>query len=299
MVRSEKHTARATALVALSSCFFGSISVLTTIVTRAGTTLIVAMFWRYLAAVVVLGAIVLLRDRGSFRLSIPLLLAGGFGQAFITYVSLRALDFIPVGPLAFLFYTYPAWVAAISALRRTDRMTPRRALALCAALAGVFVIVGSPLNSSLNPIGVALALVSAAVYGAYIPVISTLQVNMRPMSAALHMTVGATVIFAVVALVHGDIATPVSATAAAGIATLAVVSTAGAFWSFLAGLAVLGPVRTAIVATVEPFYTMLLGSVILAERVSIRTVFGGMLIAVAVVVIQRTGAQQQERAVTA
>ena len=35
--------------------------------------------------------------------SVQLLLIGGFGQALITYLSLRALEYIPVGPLAFLF----------------------------------------------------------------------------------------------------------------------------------------------------------------------------------------------------
>lgn len=265
---------------------------------RAGTTLIAAMLWRYLLASVVVGLVVLIRDRAGFRVSLPLLVVGGLGQVLVTYLSLRALDYIAVGPLAFLFYTYPAWVAVISALRGTDRMTPIRAVALAAALAGVFTIVGSPLKSSLNPTGVALALAAAVAYGAYIPVISTLQVNIRPMVVALHIAVGATIVFAVVSIHGGNLAHP-TPTAVAGIITLAVICTAGAFWLFLAGLAVLGPVPTAIVATVEPFYTMLLGSLILAEHVSIRTAIGGMLIAMAVIVIQRAGAEQEERAVSA
>lgn len=296
MSRSEKHTARATALIALSACGFGSISVLTTIVIRSGTGLISAMFWRYLVAVVIIGAIVLWKERTDFRLSIPLLVVGGFGQALITYLSLKALDFIPEGPLAFLFYTYPAWVAIISALRGTDRMTPMRAVALVAALAGVTVIVGSPFNSSLHPAGVALALTSAVAYGVYLPAVSTLQLNVKPMIAAFHVIAGATIVFGAAIIARGDMATHVSVTAGAGIATLAMVSTVGAFWLLLAGLAVLGPVRTAIVATVEPFFTMLLGSVVLAERLTIRTGIGGMLIALAVIVIQRAAAPLEQGA---
>lgn len=250
------------------------------------------MFWRYLVALVIIGVLVVWRERRDFRLSIPLILIGGFGQALITYLSLRALDFIPVGPLAFLFYTYPAWVAIISALRGTDRITPIRAVALVVALAGVAVIVGSPVNHSLNVIGVMLALVSAVTYGAYLPAISTLQVNVKPMVAAFQVIVGATIAFGIAALARGDVTLDVSLTAAAGIVTLAVVSTVGAFWMLLGGLAVLGPVRTAIVATIEPFVTMLLGSVVLAERLSVRTGIGGMLIALAVIVIQRAGAGQ-------
>lgn len=299
MSRSENHTARATALIALSSCCFGSLSVLTTIITRAGTPLVPAMFWRYFIAALVLAGIVLAKDRTDFRFLPSLLLVGGVGQALITYLSLRSLDYIAVGPLAFLFYTYPAWVAAISAARGTDRMTPKRVLALCVALSGVVVIIGSPLNASLNPTGVMLALAAAVAYGAYVPVISTLQTNVSPMTVALHITSGATVVFAAVAFAHGQIGEPVSLTSGVGIATQALICTAGAFWLFLAGLAVLGPVRTAIVATVEPFYTTLLGAAILGEKVSIRTGIGGILIAVAVIVIQRAGGKQDGRVVAA
>lgn len=249
--------------------------------------LILAMFWRYLVAVVIVGAVVLWKERAEFRLSIPLLLVGGFGQALITYLSLKALDFIPVGPLAFLFYTYPAWVAIVSAIRGTDRMTRMRALALVAALVGVTVIVGSPFNSSLNPAGITLALVSAIAYGVYLPAVSSLQVNMKPVIAALHVILGATVVFGAAVSLRGGVMHYVKAPAVAGIATLAVVCTAGAFWLLLAGLAVLGPVRTAIVATIEPFFTMLLGAAVLGESLSIRTGIGGLLIALAVTVIQR------------
>jgi drug/metabolite transporter (DMT)-like permease len=287
--------ARATALIALSACGFGSISVLTTLVGRAGTPLVPAMLWRFVIAVALLAALVAVRRaRGTLevRFSPALLLMGGLGQALITYLSLSALDYIPVAPLAFLFYTYPAWVAIASAVRGVDRITPVRAVALVAALAGVAVIVGPPVGAahemSLHPIGIALALASAIAYGLYLPAMSTLQRGVDPMVAALHVITGATAAFAIGAAVTGAIASPVTLPALAGIAVLALASTIGAFWLLLAGLETLGPVRTAIVATVEPFFTMLLGAAVLHDQLSVRTGVGGALIALAVIVIQRT-----------
>jgi drug/metabolite transporter (DMT)-like permease len=52
---------------------------------------------------------------------------------------------------------------------------------------------------------------------------------------------------------------------------------------------VLGPVRTAIVSTAEPFFTAALAAVVLAEPLTVRTGLGGVLIAAAVVLLQRTG----------
>lgn len=299
MTAPDSRTARATALIALSACGFGSISVLTMLVARAGTPLIPAMFWRFVVAAVLLGGFVALRrsqGKLAVRFSLQLLLVGGLGQALITYLSLSALDYIPVAPLAFLFYTYPAWVAIVSALRRVDRITPVRAVALTVALLGVGVIIGPPVGASgtgsLHPVGIALALASAIAYGLYLPAMSTLQRGVEPMVAALHVIVGATIVFALGALVKGAITTQVTLTAAAGISVLAVASTVGAFWLLLAGLEALGPVRTAIVATVEPFFTMLLGVAVLHDQLRIRTGLGGALIALAVIVIQRAPSTQ-------
>ena len=115
-------------MIIVSALSFGSISVLTVLTTRAGTPLLTAMAWRYVLAVGLLAATVSsaqLRTIGKWRI-VQLMLIGGLGQALITYLSLHALEYISVGPLAFLFYTYPAWVALLAAIRRTDRLTPAR-----------------------------------------------------------------------------------------------------------------------------------------------------------------------------
>src|SRR5438552_4035147 len=146
MKSPEASIGRATLMIVVSAFSFGSISVLTVLTTRAGTALLTAMAWRYLLAALLLGAggsMSRLRAIPRQRI-VQLMLIGGFGQALITYLSLHALEYIPVGPLAFLFYTYPAWVTVLAAIRRTERLTPVRIVALMLALAGVTVMVGAP-----------------------------------------------------------------------------------------------------------------------------------------------------------
>ena len=96
------------------------------------------------------------------------------GQAVIAFVSLSALRFIPAATLTFLFYTYPAWVAVMAAARGTERISPRRAAALTLSLAGIALMVGMPGAGGLHPRGVLLALSSALLYAAYIPLIDGL-----------------------------------------------------------------------------------------------------------------------------
>jgi drug/metabolite transporter (DMT)-like permease len=281
---------RATLLIVISALSFGSISVLTVLLTGAGVPLVTAMAWRY-----VLGALFLFGFVGIAQLqSIPnqrilqLLVIGGIGQALITYLSLYALEFISVGPLAFLFYTYPAWVALLAAVRKTEKLTPIRIIALSLALIGVTVMVGSSATERLNPTGVLLALTSALLYSAYLPSLEHLQRDIPALVSTFLLIAGAAVSFVVGALITGRLYLPVGSTVWSNIFLLALVSTVIAFSTLIKGLSVLGPVRTAIIATVEPFFTALLGFVVLGNQLTLTTLVGGLLIAAAVLLIQRS-----------
>jgi len=287
MKSTETSIARATLLIVISALSFGSISILTVLTTRAGTSLLTAMAWRYVLAAVILGAGLQVASIApvSGRRVVQLMLMGGCGQALITYLSLHALEYIPVGPLAFLFYTYPAWVALIAAIRRTEPLTPVRVVALILALTGVTIMVGAP-TGKLNPVGVALALASALIYSAYLPTLGQLQRGVPALFATFLLVSGAAIAFVLSALFAGELLLPRSISVWVNILLLTFVSTVIAFWSLIKGLSVLGSVRTAIIATVEPFFTAVLGVLVLGNQFSMATLVGGVLIAAAVLVIE-------------
>ena len=279
---------RATLLVILSAFGFGSISVLTLLITRSGLPLVTAMAWRYLLASMLLGVLANLSQLRTIPGSkiVPLILTGGIGQALITFLSLHALEYIPVGPLAFLFYTYPAWVALLGAVRRTEKLTLVRVTALTMALVGVTVMVGAPSAEKLHPIGVALALGSALLYTVYLPMLQHVQRGVPAMLSAFLLVVGAGISFMLAALFSGNLHVPAGVPLWANLFLLSLVSTVIAFSALIKGLAVLGPVRTAIIATVEPFFTAILGVLVLSDRLTATTLTGGVLIAAAVLLIQ-------------
>jgi drug/metabolite transporter (DMT)-like permease len=287
MESSETSVGRATLLIILSALSFGSISVLTVLITGAGVPLLTAMAWRYLLGAILLGTIARPRRLRSVPVqrAMQLLLIGGCGQALITYLSLHALEYIPVGPLAFLFYTYPAWVALLAAIRKTERLTPLRIVALTLALAGVTIMIGAP-TEKLNPIGVSLALVSALLYSAYLPALEHAQEGIPSVIATFLLIVGAATTFLIASILMGEFFLTADVAVWSEILALALVSTVIAFLTLIKGLAVLGPVRTAIVATVEPFFTATLGILVLRNQLSAATLIGGILIAVAVLLIQ-------------
>ena len=285
-----RSVARATGLVVLAACCFGSIPILVSIGAALGVTLLTILVWRYVLG----GALLALAAGGPRALRLPRALAvralviGGAGQAFVALVSLSALRYIPASALSFLFYTYPAWIAVIAALRGVEPLTRRRVVALLLSFAGITMMIGMPGSESLHPAGIALALGSALFYALYVPAIGALQQTIAPRVVAAYMSIGALLVLVLVSPVLGGFAIRLSPQAWGVVAALGLVSTLLGFLAFLRGLAVIGPVRTAIVATVEPFWTAVLAALVLEQPLTVPTLAGGALIAAAVIVIQFT-----------
>ncbi len=297
MESTDKSVGRAVLLIVISALSFGSISVLTVLITRQHLPLITAMAWRYFLAGVILGA--LIRPFAARvitgRQILQLMLIGGCGQALITYLSLHALEYISVGPLAFLFYTYPAWVTLLAAARRTERLTILRVGALALALVGVTIMVGAP-REKLNIIGVVLAVSSAILYSLYLPALEQLQRGMPAFLATFYLIAGSAIAFLLAALIRGEMHVPGDGTVWANILILAVVSTVIAFSALIKGVSILGPVRTSIIATVEPFFTAILGMMVLGSQFTVSTLLGGVLIGAAILIIELSAKREEANA---
>lgn len=279
---------RATFFVVLAACGFGSIGVLLVVGQRHGLTLASAMAWRYLLATPFLLAIAG-KDLGTVtaRRGAALVVIGGLGQVAVSALSLSALRWIDVATLGFLFYTFPAWVALLSAVRGIDRVDTRKLTALVLALGGIATIVGAPHTVALPAIGVTLALSAAFIYAAYIPTLHWLRGPLSAATASAFVIAGAAAVYLAAAAWRGELHASQPGAAWAIVATLAVGCTVVTFIAFLNGLAVLGPVRTAIISTVEPFYTAVLGAIVLGQQAGSGTIIGGLLIASAVLLLQR------------
>ena len=292
-----------TALTLGAALGFAAVSTLTTIAVKQGTSLPNVLTWRYVLSSVVLVLFVGIRGykRMPAREVTKFLLIGGIGQALLVGLALSSTAYIPVGTLAFLFYTYPMWVTIVQAIRGAERVTARRAVALGLSFAGIVVIAGMPLGASLDapvtggavPIpdslywkGVGLALGAAVVYGMYIPTMQFLQKSHPvPVTSAL-AKIGSAACFLVWSASDQSFDWHMTGTAWAAIAALTIFSTVLPSVFFLMGLMRLGPVRTAIVSTVEPFLTAIIGALVLSQALTLRTVLGGAMIVSAVVLLQ-------------
>ena len=256
----------------LAAAGFGAVSILTTLALATGITLSTVLAWRYTLAAVVLVTFVGTQQykRIPPNEMLRFVTIGGFGQALLVYLALSSLAYIPAATLAFLFYSYPAWVALVQTARGAERVDARRALALALSFAGIVVMVGVP-SADGEWRGVALALAAAMVYGAYIPVMRVLQKDHPVAPTSAYAKIGAALAFLVLSVADQSFTFRLSVEAWGIIVALTVVSTVLPSVFFLMGLIRLGPVRTAIVSTVEPFLTALLGVIVLGQALTMTT----------------------------
>jgi len=272
----------------LAATGFAAVSILTTKAMATGLTLATVLAWRFVLAAVVLTTYVRSRNykRIPPRQMYKFIAIGGFGQALLIYLALSSLKFIPAATLAFLFYTYPAWVALTQTVRGAERLDLRRAVALALSFGGIGVMVGMPGTAGIDWRGVALALAAAMVYGVFIPIMRTLQADHPVAPTSAYAKIGAALAFLVLSVADQSFTYRLSAEAWVTIAALTIFSTVLPSVFFTMGLIRLGPVRTAIVSTVEPFLTGLLAIIVLGQPLTLPTVLGGALIVAAVVVLQ-------------
>ena len=281
--------------VLLAALGFAAVSTLTSVAIREGTSVPNVLTWRYVLASAVM--VVIAGVRGIPRmprrdLYLWLVLGGG-GQALFVGLALSSIKYIPVATLGFLFYTYPAWVTLVQAVRGAEKVTTQRAVALALSFGGIAVIVGVPSTAGVAGAGeggfwtgVALALSAALIYGIYIPMARQMQKSHPvPVTGAL-AKIGASICLLFWAVGDQSFDYAMTGRAWGAIAALTIFCTVLPSLFFLSGLMRLGAVRTAIVSTVEPFLTAIIGSVVLGQALSPRAAAGGAMIVAAVLLLQ-------------
>ncbi len=277
-----------TAYALLAATGFAAVSIFTAKATAVGLSLATVLAWRYLLSAVILTLWVGTHDykRIPPREMIRFVAIGGFGQALLVYLALSSLQYIPAATLAFLFYSYPVWVALAQAVRGAEKLDRRRLAALALSFSGIAVMVGMPGAAATDWRGIALALGAALLYGIYIPVMRVLQKDHPVAPPSAYAKIGAALAFLLLSVSDRSFTWELAPEAWMTIGALAVFSTVLPSVFFMMGLIRLGPVRVAIVSTVEPFLTALLAIIVLGQPLAWPTLIGGASIIGAVVVLQ-------------
>ena len=280
-------TAAGAALVLLSAAGFGAMAIFGKLAFEAGISTTTLLLVRFALGTAVFAGILAWRGeripRAGLAVGLGLGAVGYATQAGLYFGALRELD---ASLLALVLYTYPAWVTLAAFALGRERLDARRLLALLLSSTGLVIVLAGAAAGSFDALGTALGLAAALAYTAYILVADATGVARAPFALSTLVCAGATVTFAVVGVVTGELDFGFEPEGWLWLACIATVSTALPIAAFFAGLARVGPSAASILSTLEPVVTVGLAAAAFGESLTPLQLLGGALVLSAVVVMQ-------------
>jgi drug/metabolite transporter (DMT)-like permease len=278
-------------MVLASATGFGSLAILAKLGYAEGLGSEQALAFRFLIAAAGMLALAFLFGQNPLRIErkrLFLLFAMGAvgycAQSLTYFVALRSL---PASLVVLIAYVYPSLVVAAGWLFLHRAVSAKHLFALAASFVGLAMLVGGAQFHIAWAL--VLAIASPVIYTAYILVGERVMGSVPALAASAVIITGAAISFCLLAAINHELTFPATTGGWAVVLGLAVFPTMLAISLFLGGLPRVGAARAALLSTWEPVVTVGLAVILLGDRLSIFQVLGGILVLLAVVIVQ--GAQ--------
>ncbi len=279
---------RGYALGAVAAASYGLNPLFTLPLYGAGMGVDSVLFYRYLLAVVMLGALMLVR-RQSFALCrrdlVPLAVMGllfSFSSLFL-FESYNHMD---AGIASTILFLYPVLVAVIMAVGFHEKAGKATMLSILLALTGIAMLYKGGDGEPLSFFGVALVFLSSLCYAVYIVGVNRSSLRGLPTEK---LTFYALLFGLGVYVVRLRFCADLQAIPTPGLwinaVSLALFPTIVSLVTMAAAIRSIGSTPTAILGALEPLTALFFGVVVFGEQLTPRIVLGVVLILVAVTLI--------------
>ena len=277
----------------LAAACFGAASPIAKGVYQYDVTVSCVLTWRFFMASILLWAYLMLFRRDlNFRLKkdqlITLAVVGGAAHFLTTQCYFSALKYVPISIQIMFFYTYPFMVNGLSVLLFGEKMNRGQLVSLAAAFVGILMTVSLD-DMRLNGIGILLSIGSAACQTAYILLLGRRNVaEVDSLVIGAYSSVFAFLSFLIFSLAKGELRVDLALPCWAGIAGMAVFTTAVGAVALALGIKLIGGAKAAIISVFEPIEAILLGVLLFHERLTLRGAVGIALVMGAIVLVNYT-----------
>lgn len=275
-------------MVLISATGFGTLAIFGKLAYASGLGTEQTLAFRFTLAAVGMWALATVLGQHPLRLAkrelVTLVLLGAVvytGQSLTYFIALRSL---PASLVVLIAYIYPSLVVVAGWLVLRRKVSVWHGVALAASFVGVAMLVGGAHFRVAWALVFAIA--SPAIYTGYILMGERVMRSVPAVGASAVIMSGAALAFCALAAIGHQLAPPRNVNGWAVAFGIALFPTMLAISLFLAGLPRIGAARAALISTWEPVVTVILAVVLLGDRLSAVQVAGGVLVLLAVVVLQ-------------
>lgn len=255
---------------------------------RAGLSADSVLFYRYLLAVVMLGALMLVQ-RQSFAITRRQLLplgAMGLLCSFSSLTLFESYNRMDAGVASTILFLYPVFVAVIMALFFHERVSIVTMLSITLAFCGIMLLYKGEGGQTLDSLGVALVFLSSLFYAVYI--VGVNRSALRELSSetlTFYVLLAGLSVFVVRLGLSGGWQSVPSAAGWINVCSLALFPTVVSLLTMAVAIRSIGSTSTAILGALEPVTALFFGVMVFGEALTLRIVAGVLLILSAVMLI--------------
>jgi drug/metabolite transporter (DMT)-like permease len=271
--------------IAGAACGFAAVSILAKLAYEAGA----APGSLFAARLVVAGAVLCPLARPPGRVparALALAVAGGAAFAAAGLLEFTALSRLPASMLVTIVFVSPVWVGIGSSAVNSVAPERRAWVLYGVVLTGLALLVGAPRSTTLDPVGVALALSASLLFAAVFLILEQL-VRLEPWDRAVSW-VTLTAAAPLAALHPTGVIDEVAHAATSGYAIAVGTLTAASLLLLGRGLTSTSAFRASVIAAVEPLAATLLALALLGETISPLQAVGGAAVIAGVTAIGAT-----------
>lgn len=255
---------------------------------KAGMNPDSVLFFRYLFAIPILGAMIKLRGR-DFKLKrkeiLPLIVVGLL-VAFSSLALFESYNYMAAGIASTILFIYPIIVALIMTFLFKEKLTLQTILCILLALGGIALLYQGENGSTLSLTGVVLVVASALSYAIYIVSVNRpILKEIATLKLTFYILVFGLSLFLVRVDFGGSLLIVDKWYLWGNLIALAIFPTAISFLCTTQAIQYIGSTPTAILGALEPLTAVFFGVTVFGESLTLRVVCGIMMIVFAVTII--------------
>ncbi|MHA1113032.1 MAG: DMT family transporter [Alphaproteobacteria bacterium] len=273
-------------LALAAACCLGLAIAVSRFAYQGGTTGLTLGATRGLFLVVVLGTVLLARGR-------PLALswrdwghcaANGVLMGYVFYANVGAVEFIPIGLAALLFFTYPPIIAALTAFLARRWIGWPKAVAVAIAFAGLSLMLSVSL-AEIDWRGAALSLTAAL-----LTAISALWVvrharHIDTIQFTFHMSIVAAVFLSLLGAGFGALVAPATAVGWLGLVGVVLLQSTG-ITVYFASLAHIDALKSGMLTNIQPPISIAAAYLLFGEYLEPLQFLGGGMVLAGILLMQ-------------
>ena len=275
----------------ISAILFGGTPILAKMAYAGGTNGVTLSFLRSALAAPILLTVLLIR-KTSFRLSLKeirdLALTGLFGTGSTTLLLYISYDYISIGVATSLHFLYPVLIMAVGIIFLKEKATIIRIFAAVLGFLGVAMLSG--LQAISNPLGIALAILSAATYAFYMIFIQTSSLkNMDYFKLGFYFAIVNALVAGVFGLFTNELDFTMTPSAWLYSFIVAVLVCVVAVILLNYSIVKIGAISASMLSVSEPITGVVLGVIILNEQLSTSNIIGFVAVTISVLLVSISG----------